>query len=67
MSAFAEGLSERDAVDCAGAYLETALRALDGGDVAVARAALRRVAQYLLVVDRWDAVNGVEGGEGRLA
>jgi len=55
-------LTERDAVDCAAAYVETAFAALDRGDVLGARAALRRVAQHLLSVGRWDAVNGAEGG-----
>lgn len=55
-------LSERTAVDCAAAYVESSLAALDRGDVEVARAALRRVAEYLLVVGRWDPINGCEGG-----
>lgn len=50
--------AEQDAVDLAVAYLETAMRMLDEGNVPVAQAALRRVAQTMMSLPRWDAVNG---------
>ena len=49
---------EQEAVDLAVAYLETAMRMLDEGNVGVAQAALRRVAEALMRLPRWDAVNG---------
>lgn len=55
-------VSERTAVECAAAYLDTAFDALDRQDIGMARACLRRMAQHLLIVGRWDAVNGIEGG-----
>jgi hypothetical protein len=49
---------EQTAIDCVAAYLETAMVALDRGDILMAKAALRRCAQHMLKLPRWDAVNG---------
>lgn len=53
-----ENVDPQDAIDLAAAYLETAFGALDRGDTDLARAALGRVAQWLLVLPRWDSVEG---------
>ncbi len=46
---FGEGVSEETAIACVATYLEVAFAALDRGDLGMARACLRRMAQYLLV------------------
>lgn len=48
----------QNAIDAAAAYTDVALEALDREDVGVARAAMRRVAESLLRIPRWDGVNG---------
>ena len=49
---FGEGVSEQTALECVATYLEVAFDALDRGDIGMARACLRRMAQYLLIVER---------------
>ena len=47
-------LNTQDRVDILASYLEVAFKALDEGDSCIARAALRRMAQYLLDLNEGD-------------
>lgn len=58
-------LTRRDMLDCASAYLETAFRSLENGDLGIAQAALRRCALYLLMLNDEEDENATQPTEER--